>query len=257
VLHVLMLPDFERADRIGEFWGYPESGAFAELLIDCEEDRTLRAVLGRDAAGGGEVAETRTIFSQRRSWPKHIDAMTQEDPGWRPKWYLLIPLVGELMRGRAERTQTTVLVGLRSIFLRHLISLFLFLWAFRYIAPWDGGDERWVPWTIAATGVYALVATAWVRRRPLVTGSAEALAGSYRANFYVGLGLAVSPALFGLCGVFIGDSLWVYLVGLAFTLVALWMIAPTRQNIERRQREITAAGSPLSLLDALTAVSPS
>jgi hypothetical protein len=27
------------------FWGYPESRAFAELLIDCEEDRTLRAVL--------------------------------------------------------------------------------------------------------------------------------------------------------------------------------------------------------------------
>ncbi len=45
LLHVLMLPDFERADRIGEFWGYPESRTFAELLIDCEEDRTLRAVL--------------------------------------------------------------------------------------------------------------------------------------------------------------------------------------------------------------------
>ena len=45
LLHVLMLPDFERADRIGEFWGYPESRAFAELLIECEEDRTLRAVL--------------------------------------------------------------------------------------------------------------------------------------------------------------------------------------------------------------------
>ena len=41
LLHVLMLPDFERADRIGEFWGYPQSRAFAELLIDCEEDRTL------------------------------------------------------------------------------------------------------------------------------------------------------------------------------------------------------------------------
>jgi hypothetical protein len=25
-----MLPDLERADRIGEFWGYPESRAFAE-----------------------------------------------------------------------------------------------------------------------------------------------------------------------------------------------------------------------------------
>jgi hypothetical protein len=40
-----MLPDFERADRIGEFWSYAESRAFAELLIDREEDRTLRAVL--------------------------------------------------------------------------------------------------------------------------------------------------------------------------------------------------------------------
>ncbi len=40
-----MLPDFERADRIGEFWGYPESGTLAELPIDCEEDQRLRAVL--------------------------------------------------------------------------------------------------------------------------------------------------------------------------------------------------------------------
>ena len=40
-----MLPDFERADRIGEFWSYPERRTFAELLLDCEEDRTLRAVL--------------------------------------------------------------------------------------------------------------------------------------------------------------------------------------------------------------------
>jgi hypothetical protein len=40
-----MLPDFDRGDRIGEFWSYPDSRTFAELLIDREEDRTLRAVL--------------------------------------------------------------------------------------------------------------------------------------------------------------------------------------------------------------------
>ena len=45
LLHVLMLPDFERADRIGEFYRNPKMRTFAELLIDCEEDRTLRAVL--------------------------------------------------------------------------------------------------------------------------------------------------------------------------------------------------------------------
>jgi hypothetical protein len=43
LLHVLMLPDFERADRIGEFWGNAKTRTFAELLIDCEDDRTLRA----------------------------------------------------------------------------------------------------------------------------------------------------------------------------------------------------------------------
>jgi hypothetical protein len=45
LLQVLMLPELERADRIEEFWGYPQSRTFAELLIDCEEDRVPRAVL--------------------------------------------------------------------------------------------------------------------------------------------------------------------------------------------------------------------
>jgi hypothetical protein len=45
LLHVPRLPDFDRADRIGEFWSYPQSRTFAELLIECQEDRTLRAVL--------------------------------------------------------------------------------------------------------------------------------------------------------------------------------------------------------------------
>ena len=44
LLHVLMLPDFDRTDAIGAYWG-PPTRTFAELLIDCEEDRVLRAVL--------------------------------------------------------------------------------------------------------------------------------------------------------------------------------------------------------------------
>ena len=43
LLHVLMLPDFERADRIGEFWSYPESRTFAE---------TTYRLRGPDAPGG-------------------------------------------------------------------------------------------------------------------------------------------------------------------------------------------------------------
>jgi hypothetical protein len=29
-----MLPDFERADRIGSYWGNPKTRAFGELLVD-------------------------------------------------------------------------------------------------------------------------------------------------------------------------------------------------------------------------------
>jgi hypothetical protein len=42
---MLVLPDFDRADAIGSYWGNPKPRTFGELLIDCEEDRTLRAVL--------------------------------------------------------------------------------------------------------------------------------------------------------------------------------------------------------------------
>jgi hypothetical protein len=45
LLHVLMLPDFDRADRIGEFWASPKTRTFGELLIDLEEDKAARAVV--------------------------------------------------------------------------------------------------------------------------------------------------------------------------------------------------------------------
>jgi hypothetical protein len=44
---LLPRPDaaLERAERIGEFWGYPETRGFGELLIDLEEDEAALLVL--------------------------------------------------------------------------------------------------------------------------------------------------------------------------------------------------------------------
>jgi hypothetical protein len=41
-----MLPDYDRAGRIGEFYRSPATRSFAELLIDAEEDPYLLAVAG-------------------------------------------------------------------------------------------------------------------------------------------------------------------------------------------------------------------
>ena len=46
------------ADRIGEFWSYPESHALAELLIDCEENRTLPGRCS-SGCGGGPTGSSR------------------------------------------------------------------------------------------------------------------------------------------------------------------------------------------------------
>jgi hypothetical protein len=45
LIHVLRLPDFDRADAIGTFWGNPETRTFGELLIDLEEDRYAKAMI--------------------------------------------------------------------------------------------------------------------------------------------------------------------------------------------------------------------
>ena len=181
----------------------------------------------------------------------------QKDPGWLPSlrglWWFLIPIVNiEKMSG--WRTEESVLVVLRTVVLGIVVSLFLFLWAMSFITPWDGGDERWVPWAVVVIGIVSLAYIARIRRRPLPTTSLEALTRYYRALFFIEVGMVVAAALWALVGVFLVGSLWIYLVGLAFAIVGLWMIAPTRSDIERRQREITAAGSQLSPLDALTTV---
>jgi hypothetical protein len=47
-----MLPDSDRVDAIGSYWGNPKTRTFAELLIDCEGGSDAPGGARRHALGG-------------------------------------------------------------------------------------------------------------------------------------------------------------------------------------------------------------
>jgi hypothetical protein len=146
---------------------------------------------------------------------------------------------------------------MRSVYLGLVAALFGLMVVFSFIEPFDGGAEGAVPLAVAALGALGLGGTIWASRRPLSTASPKALAGSYTTVFFIQVGTAESAALWGLVGVFWSGSLWVSFIGLAFCLIGFWIAAPSHAGIQRRQGEVTAAGSNLSLLDALMETPPS
>lgn len=184
-----------------------------------------------------------------------------DDPGWRPSlrglWWYMIPIIGSAMRSRARQRSTNGLIDHRGAFLGIVVALLLVFMSLPFIEPWDdGGNEGWMVWVVLLIGIVSIGYIARIRRRPLATTSPEALAGSYRALFFVGLGIAAGPALWGFLSAMVVHSVWISLIGLAFGLIGLRMIAPGQGDIARRQREIANSGSSLSLVDALVSVPP-
>jgi hypothetical protein len=67
LLRTLMLPDYDRARRIGDFWIEPRSRRFAELLIDCEES-------WRSASGdAGGASRARRLDGATHASDRHTD----------------------------------------------------------------------------------------------------------------------------------------------------------------------------------------
>jgi hypothetical protein len=60
-----MLPDFDRADTIGSYWGNPKTRTFAELLIDLEEDKAAKEVEGLAEGDGARLANQRRTAAGR------------------------------------------------------------------------------------------------------------------------------------------------------------------------------------------------
>jgi hypothetical protein len=178
------------------------------------------------------------------------------DPGWGPAVRRLGfggTFIGPVRSLRGRAGPPDGLTAFRILFISILVTPLLYLFALASIVPWDGGDESWVPWVVTAVGAYAVAFTLWVGRRPLDLTAPQRLARSYRTNAFIRIGLAETAVLAGLVGAFVGRSLWIYMVGMGLGLFGLSLAAPSVRNIQRRQEEINARGSVLSLVETLAA----
>jgi hypothetical protein len=216
----------------------------------------LALVIRRHRRQVASSQPTHQSLSQIEASPSARSTLAPVDPGWSPALRAFgvgrMPIFVPLRRSSRQAAPSDGLTGCRIVFLLVAIALLLPVFVFAFISPWKGRDESWPPLTVIVIGVLAIAVALWARRRPIDATSVERLASSYRSNVFLRIGFAESAALSGLVGFLIVDGLWVYVVGMGFSLIGLWLAAPSGRDIQRRQEEIAALGSPLSLLQALT-----
>lgn len=173
-----------------------------------------------------------------------------EDPGWRPAFKQLV--VGHFSWRKA--TEGDGVLTIRALFLWLLMAPLLILYVMTLIDGPVGAPDVALGSVAVALGFAGIAAAYWTANRKLETRSAAALAESYRKLFFLGFALNEIPLLvsFALC--FVENGLWPYLIALPFFLIGMALIAPSRRNFERRQAQIHAQGSVLSLGRALSSL---
>jgi hypothetical protein len=101
--------------------------------------------------------------------------------------------------------------------------------------------------------VVGLIGQVLVRsvNRPLNGSSDVSLLASFRARFFLWVGVGDVPAFVGLALALASDRFWLYPVGVAFALVSYAHIAPTGAHLARDQEQLNRSGNRRSLIEAL------
>jgi hypothetical protein len=183
-----------------------------------------------------------------------------DDPGWvptlRPFWQFLFPWITLFRRKRLD------LIGLRRVFLHTAVASAEL--AIVIASTFDGPprDTPWA-WILIGLGTAACIGgLIWSNKRwrtppdPMDLDSAESIANSFRALSFVRLGLAASPALYGLVGTELTHTPGYRFVGAGVSIVLLGLFGPTRSRVDEIQERLRASGSPISLRAALEETAP-
>lgn len=175
-----------------------------------------------------------------------------DDPGWRPAlrpcWHLLVPWIPF----RFVKPERLNLIGLRHVFVHTAVALLELCVALQLIVDGERGTIPPLVWIVGALAIsWAIVGIARTLRRQLATGTDEALAARFRAASMIALGLAASPALWGIAGSYVVNRPELSWLGAAISVALLWWVAPRRSRIEQIDAELRDRGSSLSLRRAL------
>jgi hypothetical protein len=135
-----------------------------------------------------------------------------------------------------------------------IVAGVLVLLALAFALPTQDRDGfGWLVPLAAVEGGMATAIVAAIRRAPLRAVDGPDLARRYLARMMLGSAVAETPVAIGFAGTLVAGEPWPALLGGAWGIVALSLVAPTQADLDRRQGELVSAGSPLSIRDALGA----
>lgn len=176
------------------------------------------------------------------------------DSGWGRPWLqallnIVLPFRFLFSRG----SQRTLLELMRMIFLSIAVALLLLLFVLTFVVPWTTQEQvPTVVWLLLAAGLVGPAGASWARGRAVPCRAGAELARAYQQRMFVGVAFGEAPALLGFVAAFQADAIWPYLVGMALSLIALGMVAPTEGDVERKETQLRAGGCAQSLREALS-----
>ena len=147
---------------------------------------------------------------------------------------------------------------LRLIMAQVAIALVLLAVVIGFVLPWTPEDPATAIGPVeGAIGGLVLAAIGiggarWNRDRPYACVPADELRGAFTSRMFFGIAISDLPALLSFVAAFVYEEGWLYLVGLAISLVGLALSAPSQANIERVDAKLRADGCPHTLAAALT-----
>ncbi|MEA2460806.1 MAG: hypothetical protein QOH90_983 [Actinomycetota bacterium] len=172
-----------------------------------------------------------------------------EDPGWRRAVFAQLFPIGS----RKTQRQLDGLIVTRVLFVALMQAALAGGLILVLITRHLGSFDTLPLLAVLVLGSAGVVVAKRTQSRNLDVTDATTLGASYRSRFFAGFIANEVPLLVALVMGMISGELWPYLVDLPFFIAGMFLIAPSRPNIERDQGILREGPSKLSLYAALKA----